>query len=52
MTPGQEYANGVAVGRMYAASPYWYWGFFLGQVLGAWQWWFRRQPVPGEWRPA
>lgn len=52
MTPKAEYDNGVAVGKMYAASPYWWWGFFIGQCLGTFQWWFRRQPAPGDPVPA
>lgn len=51
MTPAAEqYKNGVAVGKMYASTPFWYWGFLVGQYLGAWQWWFKPayRAIPGE----
>jgi len=32
----RQFDNGVAVGKMYAANPWWWWGFWTGQVLGSW----------------
>lgn len=34
MDLGKQFDNGVAVGKMYAANPFWWWGFWIGQVVG------------------
>lgn len=34
-----QFDNGVAVGKMYAANPFWWWGFWTGQALGTMSQW-------------